>query len=542
MANFSKKTNRQEIIVVTLIYLIFFIIGILSYQDFGISVDEWDLRVLGFVNLKYITEIFFQNISVKLDKILLIPKISDYSGNTHGAIFALPMAFVEYFFNITDSQKYYFIRHYFNHLIFLISNFYFFLLVKERFNNWIYGIFGGLFLFLSPRIFAESFYNQKDILFLSLFTINLYYGIHFLKSPSLKNSILFSFTTALAIDIRIMGIIIVPTIIFLTYLKYLINKNFKITTSISTYLILFPLLTILFWPYLWENPFTHFAQVFKILSSFPLGSYNFYLGDYYETSNLPWHYIFVWIGITTPVFYLVLFILGFSNYTLRLKKRISKIANNDSLNNFWRGEAELQDLIYYVLFIIPIFTVILLNSTLYNGWRHLYFVYPCFLLISLKGLYLIDLYYLRKKNWQLKIFVALFLTHIAFIMIKDHPHQNIYFNFLAGKNIQTKFELDYWGLSNKQALEYILKNDSKNVIRIGAAGPISIENSKQILSSLEKNRISISKNLESDYIIDNYINWYGTYKKKRHEIPNNFKIYKEIFVSGKRIISIYKRI
>ena len=542
MANFSKKTNRQEIIVVTLIYFIFFIIGILSYQDFGISVDEWDLRVLGFVNLKYITEIFFQNISVKLDEILLIPKISDYSGNTHGAIFALPMAFVEYFFNITDSQKYYFIRHYFNHLIFLISNFYFFLLVKERFNNWIYGIFGGLFLFLSPRIFAESFYNQKDILFLSLFTINLYYGIHFLKSPSLKNSILFSFTTALAIDIRIMGIIIVPIIIFLTYLKYLRNKNFKIFTGISIYLILFPLLTILFWPYLWENPFTHFAQVFKILSSFPLGGYNFYLGDYYETSNLPWHYIFVWIGITTPVFYLVLFILGFSNYTLRLKKRISKIANNNSLNNFWRGEAELQDLIYYVLFIIPIFTVILLNSTLYNGWRHLYFVYPCFLLISLKGLYLIDLYYLRKKNWQLKIFVALFLTHIAFIMIKDHPHQNVYFNFLAGKNIQTKFELDYWGLSNKQALEYILKNDSKNVIRIGSAGPISIENSKQILSSLEKNRISISKNLESDYIIDNYINWYGAYKKKRHEIPNNFKIYKEIFVSGKRIISIYKRI
>ena len=218
-----------------------------------------------------------------------------------------------------------------------------------------------------------------------------------------------------------------------------------------------------------------------------------------------------------------------------------KITNDESLNDFWRGETELQDLIYYVLFIIPIFTVILLNSTLYNGWRHLYFVYPCFLLISLKGLYLIDLYYLRKKNWQLKIFVALFLTHIAFIMMKDHPHQNIYFNFLAGKNIQTKFELDYWGLSNKQALEYILKNDSKNVIMIGSAGPISIENSKQILSSLEKNRISISKNLESDYIIDNYINWYGAYKKKRHEIPNNFKIYKEIFVSGKRIISIYKK-
>ena len=127
-------------------------------------------------------------------------------------------------------------------------------------------------------------------------------------------------------------------------------------------------------------------------------------------------------------------------------------------------------------------------------------------------------------------------------MIKDHPHQNVYFNFIPGKNIQTKFELDYWGLSNKQALEYILKNDNKNVIKIGSASPISIENSKQILSTLERDRIVISKNSKSDYIIDNYVNWYGKYKKKRHEIPNDFEIYKEIFVSGKRIISIYKRI
>ncbi len=131
--------------------------------------------------------------------------------------------------------------------------------------------------------------------------------------------------------------------------------------------------------------------------------------------------------------------------------------------------------------------------------------------------------------------------HIAFVMIKDHPHQNVYFNFIAGKNIQTKFELDYWGLSNKQALEYILENDNKNTIRIGAAGPISLENSKKILSSADRNRLMISENIKSDYIIDNYINWYGTYKKKRHEIPKNFEIYKEIFVSGKRIISIYKK-
>ena len=82
---------------VILIYLVFILIGIMTYQDFGVSVDEWDLRLIGFVNLKYIMDIFFQDSSENLDKILLIPKISDYSSNTHGVIFALPMAFIEYF-------------------------------------------------------------------------------------------------------------------------------------------------------------------------------------------------------------------------------------------------------------------------------------------------------------------------------------------------------------------------------------------------------------------------------------------------------------
>ena len=78
MANFSKRTNIREVITVTLVYFIFFITGILSYQDYGISVDEWDLRVLGFINLKYIAGFFSQNISAELDKIILIPKL--YNG------------------------------------------------------------------------------------------------------------------------------------------------------------------------------------------------------------------------------------------------------------------------------------------------------------------------------------------------------------------------------------------------------------------------------------------------------------------------------
>ena len=123
----------------------------------------------------------------------------------------------------------------------------------------------------------------------------------------------------------------------------------------------------------------------------------------------------------------------------------------------------------------------------------------------------------------------------------DFINENKKLNKITLKKNKTNYEINAKTLDGATLLNKMLKNDNKNVIRIGSAGPISIENSKQILSSLEKNRILISKNSKSDYIIDNYIKW-GKYKKKRHEIPNNFKIYKEIFVSGKKIISIYKRI
>ena len=57
--------------------------------------------------------------------------------------------------------------------------------------------------------------------------------------------------------------------------------------------------TILFWPYLWENPLNNFTQIFMNLSSFDWEGYNFYFGDYHEGKNMPWHYILVWIGILT---------------------------------------------------------------------------------------------------------------------------------------------------------------------------------------------------------------------------------------------------
>ena len=533
---FSKKENYKKLAVFVL-FGFFFLIGVLSYKDYGISVDEWELRLLGYANLKYVFNIFFESGVYKLDQILQIPVLSNYLG-THGAIFALPTAFVEFVFKIEESRNYYLLRHYLNHFIFLISVVYFFLLIKKRFNNYFYGILGALFLFLSPRIFAESFYNHKDVLFLSLFIINLFYGINFLKLPSLKNSIYFAISTALSIDIRIMGIIIIPIFILTTY--FINRHKYKNTIqNIILYIILVSLFTVLLWPYLWENPIINFLTVFKTLSSFGHEGYNFYLGTYHLASSTPWHYLFVWIGITTPLVYLVLFLYGFIYITYEI---LLTGKENFNFLIFVNDEEKVQDFIYYSLLLFSILIVIFLDSTLYNGWRHLYFVYPCFLMISIRAYQIIELKYFKKNIQVLNLIILILLSQISFKMYNSHPYQNVYFNILAGKKVHSNFEVDYWGLSNKQAFQYILNNENKKVISIGSGGPISLSNSLKILKKEERNRIKISENISADFIIDNHINWHGKYKKQRHKIPKNFEVFKEIFVEQIKIVSIYKKI
>ena len=57
----------------------------------------------------------------------------------------------------------------------------------------------------------------------------------------------------------------------------------------------------------------------------------------------------------------------------------------------------------------------------------------------------------------ISIFTFLIIFKNFYWMYSNHPFQNVYFNILAGKKFNERFEMDYWGISNKNALEYIAK-------------------------------------------------------------------------------------
>ena len=279
----------------------------------------------------------------------------------------------------------------------------------------------------------------------------------------------------------------------------------------------------------------------KSLKDHVLTIHTYYLGEYLFVSNPAWHYHIVWILVSTPFLYLLLFTVGFISILLRTTKRLLKIDKNDSYTDLWRGNKELQDLIFFLTFLIPLIIAIDFSSISYDGWRHLFFIYPSLLLIALQGLYLVKIKFFKKKNNYLYILILILMLPNMYWMYKNHPNQNIYFNFLAGKNFNEKFEMDFSGTSNKQALEYIIKKENKN-IRVFSLSTTDLNLSKKILDKKIRNKISITNDINNaDYIVNNYRDWRGITLPNDFITPKNFEIFHEIKVDNISINTIYKK-
>ena len=531
------KNQNYINLPIVLIFFFFFITGIFVYDDYGISWDEYYHRINGFVSLNSIRKIFYLDI-IFPDLVHSTKSFADTS-KMYGVLFDLPMAFIEEKLNIVDSKNYFLFRHFFNFLIFFISSIFFYLLLKKRFSRKL-SIIGLLFLILSPRIFAESFYNMKDIIFLSFFIISIYFAITFLDTFSYKNAFLSSFSCSLLIATKVIGII-TPFIVFVFFIMKSIDNMDYLKKNIIKLILFFLLLiifTIIFWPHLWNNPFTNFLHALKTFSSHPWNGAIFYFGDYVSALNLPWHYPIVWILISIPIIYLLLFILGSTLILTRLSLRFINLSPKKQFNDLWMGNKERMDIIFFSIFYFTLFLVIELNATLYNGWRHLYFIYPSLIFISIRGLEYLSKTFFSK---YLLIIIFLFLLNTTFWMVKNHPYQFVYFNKFAGKNVGNYFELDYWGTSNISALSFIAKRDKRNDIKIYVFSDSPYHFSLLLADKEVRYRIKFVNNLnEADYLVTNHY-----YQKNNPIFLNNklkkeYKLLKEFKVDEMIINSVYK--
>jgi hypothetical protein len=543
----------QKLITYSL-FIFFFLTGVLIFKDYGISTDEDFQRLVGFYWLNYIAN-FFPGSNFLLDvqnKIKLIGDLtlSVESGETfkyYGIIYDLPLAFIETVFNITDPKNYFYLRHFLNFFLFWVSSIFFYKILILRFKNWSLAISGVLFYVLSPRIFAESFYNNKDLILLSLFSISFYYVLIFFKKENNLNSIKLGIISAVCTSSRVLGILIIITCL-LIYIFDLISLFKERIKSYNKYIILvfsYSIFLIIIWPYLWENPFKNFYNTIKIFSNYLHIMQVLYNGDYYYSNNLPWHYSIVWPAITTPILYIFFFILGFFFFIKRFLSRFVKIDNsNKKYSHLWVGYREKFDVFLFFLLIIFYFLIIKLNATLYDGWRQLYFIYPIIIYYAIYALQ-IFYYYLKGKKYIINYLLTAYLTFLIYILYTMHPMQMVYFNFLAKNNASINYQVDYWGLSSIQAIRKILNyENNKSKVRIANASYVSLWRSLVLLDKDDKNRIEFvgQDYKNADYIFTNFNSEVNMRVNSKYSIPKNFQLVDSLYVNKIKVYDIYKKI
>jgi hypothetical protein len=402
-----------------------------------------------------------------------IPKSLEYCGLFFDFISISPYLFINLLEHpdssirdiISEALKHkdiYFSKHLFIFLFSLIAYLGVALFTKDLLP-WAFAGGGVVLLALMPRFWGHSFFNPKDIPFAALFTLVCYLGARFTnqilvqlsdfepKGYSFFPAFVFGCLAGALTSIRIGGFVVIFFCLVVTGILCLVNKAFrdmnaKIMKLLRPFLILsftWAVVTILFSPVSWSSPIRWFAEAVLDMSKHPWTGVTLTLGQHWWGHSTPWFYLPVWFGITIPLITLLLSMIGWLMLLGRFKS-LSLLQQNIFL---WLS---LQ------VFALPLIAV-LKHSTIYNGVRHFLFILPALSVFAAAGISLL-LRYLPNRAWK-AIFLTAVVSAYSFVavdMIRLHPYEYIYFNqFARVPNLEKKFETDYWGLSVREATEWI---------------------------------------------------------------------------------------
>jgi hypothetical protein len=489
----SSQAESRTLNAATIVFFAaFLLIGLLVFRDYGISWDEIPTRQFG---IMYVTHAVPN--AEALDS---VRAVGGPAFERFGPVFEILLVRAEALMHASDIRNVFYMRHLATFLTFFVGVVLFHRLCRRRFGPGI-ALLACVCLVVSPQLFSHSFYNVKDISFLTMFVASMLTLDTLLERPEWRTILVHGLTTAILLGTRVIGVFAM----LLTGAAALLRRpTGRTLLELVAYGLLVGLLLPLVWPVLQIDFFGIVISAVAGSTSNPYTAGDLFRGIVYSASALPRDYVPTWILITTPLIVSALFIVGtFSS--------VAKIARNAREYIFHQQ----RDLIVLCWFFLPVLGCVVLRPILYDGWRHLFFVYPAMVYLAAAGMETIDAHvtqYLgvaRKRTGDAVLTVGLLLclTPVVSFMVRNHPFEHVYFNRFAGsdmKEIKQRYELDYWGLSYRKALEYIVRSDSSSHIRIFTTtypGRVNIA----MLPASDRNRLElVHTDSEADYVMTNY--------------------------------------
>ncbi len=498
-----------------LLLALFVAIGLFNFKDYGVAWDEPLAREIGLV---------YYNYEFKGDQ-----KLVTYEEREHGSGFELPLIYLEKMLNISDNKRAVFqMRHLATHLFFLFSAFCGYLLFYSLFRRQSVACLGFMLLVLFPRIYAHSFFNSKDVPFLSMFLISLAVCRVAFTTNKTRWYILLGTVTGLACSIRITGILLPAAYSLMCgadIVSAFINKKrpLLLVKQFSLFLAFFCASLILFWPTLWSSPVHNFIECYGLMAHYGRwGGDVLFNGILYPGVKLPWLYAPEWFCITIPILWLLAGFTGIIwTWVSFIKKPLEGLQNTDL--RFY--------LLCTALFILPVAMIIILHSLVYDDWRHLYFIYAPFVVLVL---FTINKLSVGKMRWPMAAICLLQVSALSFFMIKNHPFQSVYMNEFVSRDkeyIRKHFEMEYWACGQKQAIDYILAHDHADKIKVA----VSTQLDNNIITLPEHDRERILR-VESPRDADYFVTSFRTHPDD-YEYQN---IFYNVTVLNSSILRVYK--
>lgn len=528
MDDVKKKfiNHKMQKFVIISIFIAYFIVGIFLIRDYGISTDEPQERNSMYVNINYIfTQLGKEPMEVEA--------LDTWKDKYYGMVLQFPMFIFEKLADEMD--EIYLYRHLYTFCLCFIGYIFFFLLCKKLLKSNLISIIGTLMLMLYPRFFAEQFYNIKDMVFVAVFIVSMWATVQLIENNFSKLwIILFSLIVALTTNVRIVGVIFILVILAYLWCERIIYlftgkqvhqnlTNIKaLGITISILLLFFTAFAISI-PATWKNPVEGVINAFTTFSHFDWNGSIVFMGKIIEDLQIPWYYIPVWIVVSVPIWYIVLTIISIVLFARKVIKEGKKDKLLDTL-------IEYKYMLWaLVLFGGPWMGMTILGSTLYNGWRHCYFMLPPMILLAMYGLV-----FMLKKKKEIVLFGTLtiiLLSSQAGWIIKNHPYEMVYFNSI-GRKYASEFDRDYWHMAEYQAWKYIAEHDGSEKISVNSLGT---KHFRLLLTEEELDRVEFSE--DPVYYIDTYRGRVGNdYRKEGYEELYSF------VVDDFKIATIFKKI
>lgn len=453
---------------------------------YGMAWDEYDMRELGYKDYNYVT------------------KGGEHKPNGfYGSIIELPLVLIELKLGITDYQAIFTMRHLVCHFLFILGGLAVYMTLSGLFGKRRYGLLGMLFYFTFPTIYGHSFFNSKDIPFLSILAITLYTYWRLIAQRNWLWFVAAGAMTGLLVNSRIIGVIAFPSLgLALLAGVLMMPERFRWKALLPRYIVLCvtaALSLYITWPMLWEHPIASFTEILTKSSNYSLvGSENLLQGSWYNANKLPASYLPLWMLVTVPVVVQLFFVAGLVAAIRNRMKRTESAQQADEGVFF---------VLALLLFVFPMTMEIVLRSPIFDGWRHMSFMYLPVMLIAVFGVRVL----LLQNSRMISIALVALLAYHSFstfaFMLKHPVLQHLYFNEYVSRkpeHIRKNYDFDYWGSSYRGCLEFILNDSKADTVRILAANSPGRFN-QFMLTRPQRDRIKFVDSLgDAEYFMSNY--------------------------------------